>query len=262
MARVIGKVKKTSSSKGIDYRFSLAVTNAEFADNYKYHGSDISSLQSDFPSDTIYCMSVTSRSDGYGGWIITYWGTNSIDDYNFNIVPSKINKSYSSGQFQFTPDMLGVRVATADDVTKEILGIGGSICVKGKFIYVNATKTSPGTPNGAGSPVKLPTSLNQSNVDYLLAYPLPTLMYTVRFPDSRANSDDFESWTGINGTFPTKLAPATTTAGHWMASTAQSETVKSGLSTTQYVARTCRGCPIYLGVPLLWDSDKFSTWSW
>lgn len=263
MARVIGKVKKTSSSKGVDYRFSINVTNAEFAANYKYHGSDISSLQSDFSSDTIYCMSVTCRSNGYGGWVITYWGVDSIDDYNFSMVSSKINKSYSSSEFQFTPHMLGVRVATAADVTAGIKNINDSgICSEGDFIYVNATDASGGSANGTGSPVVLPASLNQDNVNFLLSFRLPTQIYTVRFPDSRADSDDFEAWRGINGTFPTKLAPATTTAGYWRVSKAWNETVKSGLSTTQYVARSCESCPIYLGVALLWDSDKFSTWTW
>ena len=274
MARQISKVSKQSNAKGIEYNWSVAVTSsAEYGSYFKYRGDNISGLQDTYPSDTIICFSCTADSAGCNKWIITYNGVNSLDDFNISIVPQKINKSYSLSQFRFTPKMFGAHWAQASEILLAYGGtaatgnskknIDGADAFFGSLIYDNASGTSQGSADTSTSPIDLTTLPSTIDIYNLVANPYPTVVFKVDFPDNRVSTDDFFNWCGINGTFGTSAtSPSSTTPKLWLAKQASSQTVKSGLNTTQYVTRVMETAPRYGSTQFYWSSSIYPTWVW
>jgi len=265
-----GSVIKSPSSKGIEYVWTIQVDDANRDTYIAANGADIAAYQTDYPTDTIVCNTSRCRGGGDNVWFITYFGMDSID-YSFSLVPRKKNKSYSTGEFQMTPHMLGVKVMQDSDVTAgyyNIDGLNSSSAIPAKagdWMYANSTTADTGTPDYEACPFDTSTwswMPSAALIKLMLATPMRTAIYTVRFTDSRTTADDFLNWNGTNGSFGSGLAPSTATTGLWMARWASSETVTRGSSVSQYVTRKMETAPKFLGVQFLWDTTKYPAWTW
>ena len=254
-----GRVDKKYTSKNIEYIFSIEVTDAERDSYLVPYGSSIGQYQTDYPFDSIVCIDSIAKGMGANRWLITYYGANTTD-FNFAIVPQKTNMSYSSGEFQFTPDMLGCRRATSLDVGKK--GMDGSAAKEGDWIYNDASSTSAGTVSLANCPFTDVGFASGAFASTLLTIKMPTVNYSIRFPDPRASVSQFAKWFGINGTFGSGLAPSDTTTGIWIARKSHTEQVKNGVSTTQYCERTMETAPIVGGIQLKFKPTLYPTWTW
>lgn len=180
-------------------------------------------------------------------------------------------KEYLDKDIIITPDHIGMRICTQEDidVVEDRGGVlkmpkrSGEMVVfvdaeVGKYIYKNARSSSPweGGPNMDDSPFGPTAELDYLDLDRIYK----NTVYHVRFYDKISKLHAYATWTGINGSIPHDLAPYDTTAGHW---TAMKQNVviyvdKEGEEWTQ-VDRYMEECPYTKGKYTLWTGD---TWQW
>lgn len=249
-----GTRRRDIYNKGIDYKFSLLVTDAELSTYWLDLGSDITSLQDD-EAGPIYCYHRIKVRHSTAQWKITYYGISSINDYTFTLTPSKKNWSYSTGEFRFTPDMLGVKRAGAADVGKLRLK-DSAPCTEGDYIYLDATTSDIGSWNLTDSPVTF--SATTELVSFALANSFPTTIYTITYRDIRTSAANFATWIGVNGDFGSAQAPSPSTTAYWKAKNATLRTQTNGI----YMTRVMETGPIIDNVYSVWKASKFGTWTW
>jgi hypothetical protein len=275
MALLVERVVRSATQRGTEYRFTYEVSDAEAPSYYRVYQQSISDLiVTEYPVDSAVCFTCSQERAGAGKWLMRYWGIGS--DWNINIIPGNIRKSYGNSNFHFTIDMFGARRATATDVANLIFNSDAGVCVQNDVIFNNATKDGKGTAVFAGSPFTATTmqSLLDStalgsnhameNMLAVLDYPVPTSTYTVEYPNvSTATSE----WRGVNpagGTsgFGAGLAPDDTREAIWRTVSAKQQPVYKGSATNFYISRVMEKAPWVLGVQMIWDETVYGPWTW
>ena len=255
---------KQENKNGTIWEFNYRVAKADIA-TYTYdYGDSADTLTSGTGTYILkwdrvelpnyYLVKVTAVTAGY----------EDNDDSGTTWASStKVERSFDEAFVQMLPMFWGAREATKDDVANGLLRFSDSLtCNIGDYIFLDATAASIGTITYDKSPFSNIDSFTNSQINEILYMSLPSVTYTVQFATS-SSINNFEDWSGINGSFGT-YSPKTTTSGAWLAiHQSVKENVKIGQSYYNVVTRIAKRAPKIFGVQLVWDSDKHGgTWSW
>ena len=257
---------KENNKNGTIWEFNYRVPSSNIASYTYVYGADASLLTGVGGSYILRCSLVElpnyflvkinaatngyENSGGYGGKF-----TNS----------GKTFRSYDEGTFMLRPSMFGARVANQKDVDDSIMSFAtGAKCKVGEYIYWNATSSVVGTKNLDLCPLNGLSGLSDAGVKLCMNVSVPTRIFKVTFL-TLDSVNSFYGWHGVNGSFGSGTAPATTVSGKWLAIGQTIQENEKPLNEIMYtvVNRVMKEAPTVLGISTTWDSSKNGgVWSW